>query len=110
MDWLDGLMLAVGQLPNTRPKDKVPLRKFSTFIKKMIVELDRDPALYPDENIIEVRSPSPSSLTLLSGVVDLVASNGWTSSCVGRFHYSKKGRHTHKNSGFVVSQSFPGTV
>ncbi|KDQ52354.1 hypothetical protein JAAARDRAFT_162811 [Jaapia argillacea MUCL 33604] len=41
------------ELPNVRAKDKVPLKKFSTFIKSMVVELDRDPSLYPDGNIIE---------------------------------------------------------
>jgi hypothetical protein len=42
------------ELPNQRARDRVPPRKFSTFIKKMIVELDRDPTLYPDGNIVEV--------------------------------------------------------
>ncbi|EDR09451.1 uncharacterized protein LACBIDRAFT_319065 [Laccaria bicolor S238N-H82] len=28
-------------------------RKFSTLIKRMVVELDRDPTLYPDGNIVE---------------------------------------------------------
>ncbi|KAJ7281684.1 SWI/SNF complex 60 kDa subunit [Mycena rebaudengoi] len=35
------------------PRDKSPPRKFSTFIKRMIVELDRDATLYPDGNIVE---------------------------------------------------------
>ena len=30
-------------------------RKFSTFLKSMIVEFDRDPTLYPDLNVVEVR-------------------------------------------------------
>ncbi|ETW79752.1 hypothetical protein HETIRDRAFT_477346 [Heterobasidion irregulare TC 32-1] len=38
---------------NQRSKDKAPIRQFSTFLKSMIVELDRDPALYPDGNIVE---------------------------------------------------------
>lgn len=42
------------QVGNQRSKDKAPTRKFSTFIKKMIVELDRDPSLYPEGNIVEV--------------------------------------------------------
>lgn len=42
------------QLPNQRSRDKTAPRKFSTFIKRMIVELDRDPHLYPDGNIVEV--------------------------------------------------------
>ncbi|EGO02913.1 hypothetical protein SERLA73DRAFT_176377 [Serpula lacrymans var. lacrymans S7.3] len=41
------------ELPNQRSRDRVVPRKFSTFIKRMIVELDRDPALYPDGNILE---------------------------------------------------------
>ncbi|KIM55127.1 hypothetical protein SCLCIDRAFT_30560 [Scleroderma citrinum Foug A] len=39
--------------PNQRSRDKIVSRKFSTFIKRMIVELERDPTLYPDGNIIE---------------------------------------------------------
>lgn len=42
------------QLPNQRARDRVSPRKFSTLIKRMIVELDRDPTLYPDGNVIEV--------------------------------------------------------
>lgn len=42
------------QVPNQRHRDKAPLRKFSTMIKRMVVELDRDPALYSDGNIVEV--------------------------------------------------------
>ncbi|KAJ7281736.1 SWIB/MDM2 domain-containing protein [Mycena rebaudengoi] len=35
-------------------------RKFSTFIKRMIVDLDRDATLYPDGNIVEwPRVPNP---------------------------------------------------
>ncbi|KAI6115537.1 SWI/SNF complex 60 kDa subunit [Pisolithus croceorrhizus] len=41
------------ELPNQRSRDKVAPRKFSTFIKRMVVELDRDPNLYPDGNILE---------------------------------------------------------
>ncbi|KAI6012847.1 SWI/SNF complex 60 kDa subunit [Pisolithus microcarpus] len=41
------------ELPNQRSRDKVVPRKFSTFIKRMVVELDRDPNLYPDGNILE---------------------------------------------------------
>ncbi|KAI9463493.1 BAR-domain-containing protein [Boletus coccyginus] len=43
--------------PNQRSRDKVAPRKFSTFIKRMIVELDRDPRLYPDGNIVEWPRP-----------------------------------------------------
>ncbi|EIW74788.1 SWI/SNF complex 60 kDa subunit [Coniophora puteana RWD-64-598 SS2] len=41
------------EIPNQRSRDKVPPRKFSTFIKRLIVELDRDPSVYPDGNIVE---------------------------------------------------------
>ncbi|KAE9399403.1 SWI/SNF complex protein [Gymnopus androsaceus JB14] len=34
-----------------RGKDKGPPRKFSTFIKRMMVEFDRDTNLYPENNI-----------------------------------------------------------
>ncbi|KAF9007018.1 hypothetical protein BDQ17DRAFT_1389154 [Cyathus striatus] len=39
--------------PPSRSRDKVTPRKFSTLIKRMIVELERDPTVYPDGNIIE---------------------------------------------------------
>ncbi|KAJ7432627.1 SWI/SNF complex protein [Mycena galericulata] len=41
------------ELPGQRSKDKGSVRKFSTFIKRMVVELDRDATLYPDGNIVE---------------------------------------------------------
>ncbi|KAJ6533357.1 SWI/SNF complex 60 kDa subunit [Mycena sp. CBHHK59/15] len=41
------------ELPNQRSKDKSAVRKLSTFIKRMVMELDRDATLYPDGNIIE---------------------------------------------------------
>lgn len=48
------IYLIMFQLPSQRSRDKAPLRKFSTMIKRMVIELDRDPNLYPDGNIIEV--------------------------------------------------------
>ncbi|KAA1466812.1 SWI/SNF complex subunit [Dentipellis sp. KUC8613] len=51
------------ELPNLRSRDKLPPRPFSTFIKSMIVELERDPALYPDGNIVEWhRTPAQPTL------------------------------------------------
>ncbi|KAI0270603.1 SWI/SNF complex subunit [Gloeopeniophorella convolvens] len=41
------------ELANQRAKDKATPRQFSTLIKTMVVELDRDPALYADGNIVE---------------------------------------------------------
>lgn len=43
------------QLSSQRAKERNPARKFSTLIKHMVVELDRDTALYPEGNIVEVR-------------------------------------------------------
>jgi len=48
------------ELQNQRAKDKVPPRKFSTFVKRMIVELDRDTTLYPDNNIVEWPRAQPA--------------------------------------------------
>ncbi|KAF8622625.1 hypothetical protein AX15_006878 [Amanita polypyramis BW_CC] len=41
------------ELPNQRNRDKTSPRKLSTLIKRMIIDLDRDPSLYPDGNIVE---------------------------------------------------------
>jgi len=49
------LVLTGNKLPNPRWRDKSH-RPLSTLIKSMIVEMDRDPALYPDGNIVEVRT------------------------------------------------------
>ncbi|KAL9710743.1 SWI/SNF and RSC complex subunit Ssr3 [Leucoagaricus gongylophorus] len=38
---------------NQRSRDKTPQRKFSTLIKRMIIEIERDPTLYPESNIVE---------------------------------------------------------
>ncbi|THG95970.1 hypothetical protein EW026_g5774 [Hermanssonia centrifuga] len=54
------------ELPNQRAKDRVPPRKFSTFVKQMIVELDRDPAQYPDSNTVEWLK-TPQNHTPLDG-------------------------------------------
>jgi hypothetical protein len=48
------MRISSSQPPNLRSRDKLPQRKFSTLIKRMVVELDRDPTLYPDGNIVEV--------------------------------------------------------
>jgi len=49
--------------PNQRAKDRAPPKQFSTLIKSMVVELDRDPTLYPDSNVIEWhQSSSPTAL------------------------------------------------
>jgi len=48
------------ELQNQRAKDKVTPRKFSTFVKRMIVELDRDTTLYPDGNIVEWPRAQPA--------------------------------------------------
>ena len=56
------MLTTTSQPPNARTKDKAATtRKFSTFIKRMIVELDRDPSTYAEGNVVEV---SASSRTL----------------------------------------------
>ena len=45
------------KLSNQRAKDRNPPRKFSSLIKHLVVELDRDTTLYPEGNVIEVRTP-----------------------------------------------------
>jgi len=48
-----------------RARDKAPLRKFSTLVRRMVVELERDPTLYPDGNVIEwPHSPGPHNPAL----------------------------------------------
>ncbi|KAI0334313.1 SWI/SNF complex 60 kDa subunit [Cubamyces sp. BRFM 1775] len=57
---IDGRVL---EIPNQRAKDRVPPRKFSTLIKHMVVELDRDTTLYPEGNIVEwLRAPNQPAL------------------------------------------------
>jgi len=42
-------------LKNSPGKKNTPIdKKFSSFVKRVIVELDRDQTLYPEGNIIEV--------------------------------------------------------
>ncbi|TFK97535.1 SWI/SNF complex 60 kDa subunit [Pterulicium gracile] len=61
---VEGRML---ELPNQRPKDRPPLRKLSTMVKRMVVELDRDPSLYPGGNIVEWPSGAPGQHPPLDG-------------------------------------------
>ena len=42
------------QVANSRHRNLAPTRKFSTLVKKMVIELERDVNLYPDGNIVEV--------------------------------------------------------
>jgi len=39
--------------PNQRAKDRTSPRQFSTLIKTMVVELERDPTLHSDSNVVE---------------------------------------------------------
>ncbi|KAF9265064.1 SWI/SNF complex 60 kDa subunit [Marasmius fiardii PR-910] len=55
------------KLPNQRGKDKPPPRKFSTFIKRMVIELDRDTKLYPESNIVEWPRATGSQNPLMDG-------------------------------------------
>ena len=45
--------MRAAQVP-TRSKDKAPQKKFSSMIKSLVVDLERDPNLYTDGNIVEV--------------------------------------------------------
>ncbi|OCH90078.1 SWI/SNF complex 60 kDa subunit [Obba rivulosa] len=51
------------EIPNQRAKDRAPPRKFSTLIKQMAIELDRDPILYPEGNVVEW-IPGPNTTPL----------------------------------------------
>ncbi|TEB33685.1 SWI/SNF complex 60 kDa subunit [Coprinellus micaceus] len=47
---------------NSRHRDKTPSRKFSTLVKRMIVDLERDPNLYTEGNTVEwPRLPGPQN-------------------------------------------------
>ena len=54
---------AEGVLPKTEsapaPAASKPVRKFSSFFKSILVDLDRSTNLYPEGNIIEWRRPAP---------------------------------------------------
>ena len=43
------------KLSNQRAKDRNPPRKFPALIEHMVVDLDRDTALYSEGNFVEVR-------------------------------------------------------
>ncbi|KAJ3794260.1 hypothetical protein GGU11DRAFT_845678 [Lentinula aff. detonsa] len=49
---IEGRLLELPQ----RGKDKGPQQRFSTFIKRMMVEFDRDTNVYPENNIVEART------------------------------------------------------
>ncbi|GJJ09820.1 hypothetical protein Clacol_004044 [Clathrus columnatus] len=36
---------------------KIPPRKFTSFLRGLVIELDRDQSMYPDSNIVEWRNP-----------------------------------------------------
>lgn len=55
------------ELPNQRAKDKTPPRKFSTFIKRMVIEVDRDAKLYPESNVVEWPRATGSQNPLMDG-------------------------------------------
>lgn len=48
-------------LENTPYRSKHPLRKLSTFLKSVVVELDRDSSLYPEGNLIEWHKSASSA-------------------------------------------------
>lgn len=45
-------------LDEQKPASRVSSRKFSSFLKGLVVEFDRDPTVYPDGNIVEWRAPT----------------------------------------------------
>jgi len=47
--------LTVLWLLGQRPKDRLPLPKFSQLVKRMVLEADRNPGIYSDGNAAEVR-------------------------------------------------------
>ncbi|KAG8876114.1 SWI/SNF complex component snf12 [Tulasnella sp. 332] len=49
---------------STQRLNRGPSRKFSSFLKSMVVEFDRDPTLYPESNIVEVYTNHYVSLLL----------------------------------------------
>ncbi|KAI0798153.1 SWI/SNF complex 60 kDa subunit [Abortiporus biennis] len=55
------------ELQTHRAKDRTPPRKLSTFVKSMVIELDRDPAQYPDGNIVEWSGTNPQAQAPLDG-------------------------------------------
>ncbi|KAF4568445.1 SWI/SNF complex component snf12 [Pleurotus pulmonarius] len=61
---IDGRLL---EPPNARSRDKIQPRKFSTLIKRMVVEMDRDPAVYPESNIVEWPRSSSHQNPVLDG-------------------------------------------
>jgi SWI/SNF-related matrix-associated actin-dependent regulator of chromatin subfamily D len=60
----EGRML---ELPNQRPKDRPPLRKFSTMIKRLVIDMERDTTLYPGTNLVEWPAGAPGQHPPLDG-------------------------------------------
>ena len=44
-------------------KDKGSQKRFSNVVKHLVVDLERDPVLYPDGNTVEVRTTLISVIT-----------------------------------------------
>lgn len=71
------------KLPNQRSKDRNPPRKFSSLIKQLVVELDRDPTLYPEGNVVEVRTPPLSQYSsrmgtkMARGIMNSITHHGY---------------------------------
>ena len=78
-------VLTVSQLPGQRPKDRLPLPKFSQLVKRMIVEIDRNPGAYPDGNVAEVRVCG-CILEMKPLKFTTVAQGSNTNATHGRFH------------------------
>ena len=39
-----------------RSRDKQPVKRFSQLVKSLVIDMERDPSLHPEGNIVEVRA------------------------------------------------------
>ena len=101
------------QIPNQRSRDRAPLRKFSTLIKRMVVELDRDPSLYPEGNVVEVwqffvRFSYPLYGTFLS--ISVAPRARASQSGDGWIYYPEDRGRPDKNTGNHLPRPLPGAI
>ena len=84
------LALIAPQLPGQRPKDRLPLPKFSQLVKRMVVEIERNPGAYPDGNVVEVRLRSCDSEEKERSLTSSpVAQSANTNAAYGRLHITQ---------------------
>ena len=82
----------------------MPPRKFSTLIKQMIVELDRDMHLYPEGNIVEVSYGHPMGVPMILTRYFLVDASTQPASARWLHHSTKRG-HSHKDSRLTAPRT-----